>query len=122
MADMPSRRRRFQFRLRTLMIVVTTFCLTVGGCIANTRRLVKERQDYLNSNRMYAPSIPLADDDYTVHYYFYAKGDRSKGPSAIRLLLGDHAQTEVCVDRASSEEKKRVVANLFPEADIRNWP
>ena len=31
MADQPSPRRRFQFRLRMLMIGVTLFCVVVGG-------------------------------------------------------------------------------------------
>ena len=34
MTDQPSPRRRFQFRLRTLLIVVTLFCLAVGGCLS----------------------------------------------------------------------------------------
>jgi hypothetical protein len=33
MADQPSPRRRFQFRLRTLLVVVTVFCLLCGGYV-----------------------------------------------------------------------------------------
>ena len=112
--DQKPRRHRFQFRLRTLMIVVTAFCMVVGGYTVNERRLVNERRDYLNSNRIYSSSFRIPA--------YYAKGDKSKAPSDIRLLLGDKAQWEVFVDREASEETKRAVAALFPESDIRNWP
>jgi hypothetical protein len=42
-ADPPKRKRRwFQFRLRTLMIVVTLFCIA-GGWLGNQVRIVWER-------------------------------------------------------------------------------
>ena len=114
MAGQPSPRRRFQFRLRTLMIVVTAFCVVVGGYTVNERRLVNERRDYLNSNRIHSSSFRIPA--------YYAKGDKSNAPSGIRVLLGDKAQREVFVERNAPEETKRAVAALFPEADIRNWP
>ncbi len=42
MTDQPAPRRRFQFRLRTLMIVVTLFCL-IGGYVTSQANIATER-------------------------------------------------------------------------------
>ena len=47
-ADPPKRkRRRFQFRLRTLLIGVTIFCLVVGSYVAHEAKIVRERKSEL---------------------------------------------------------------------------
>jgi recombinational DNA repair ATPase RecF len=50
MADQPSPRRRFQFRLRTLMIVVTLLAVACWG-IVDRARLIRERDDALRQAR-----------------------------------------------------------------------
>src|SRR5437588_6840846 len=43
-ADPPKpKRRRYQFSLRTLMIVVTLFCVVVGGYVGWQAKIVAER-------------------------------------------------------------------------------
>jgi hypothetical protein len=46
MADQPLSRRRFQFRLRTLMIGVTLFCVAAGW-LAVQARAVRDRKGVL---------------------------------------------------------------------------
>ena len=51
---------RFQFSLRTLLIVVTFFCLTVGAYIGRERAIVAERKAWLQKTndifvRLFAP-------------------------------------------------------------------
>jgi hypothetical protein len=54
MADQPSPRRRFQFRLRTLMIVVTLLAAlsaAVTWVIRDRERLIRERDDAIQKQR-----------------------------------------------------------------------
>src|SRR5258707_5538164 len=44
----PSPRRRFQFRLRTLMIGVTLLCVVGGGYVLWQKGIAKERQAILD--------------------------------------------------------------------------
>jgi hypothetical protein len=50
MPDQPSPRRRFQFRLRTLLICVTAFCVVIGGYTGWQNKIVKERQEWLRAH------------------------------------------------------------------------
>jgi hypothetical protein len=105
-ADLPKRKRRwFQFRLRTLLIGVTLFCVVVGGYIGWQTKIVRARQAWLSSNRQ------------TWHEgYFteYVRENPVARPSWIRLWLGDDSYSQIC---AQPGVIKEAVA-LFPEAQI----
>jgi hypothetical protein len=119
MTDQPPPRRRFQFRLRTLMIGVTAFCVAIGGFIGHERNLLKERRAYL----LPLQDTHIPDDAWRLgRLFLFKEGDKSKSPGRVRLWLGDEAHESVIVDRDASEQTKQAVAALFPEADIINWP
>ena len=112
-AEPPKRKRRwFQFSLRTLLIVVTLFCVIVGGYVGWQKRIVNERKAYLEANKHVWEN--------GLHVVF-TKGDPNKAPSLIRFWLGDHAQENVFVDENASKDIKQSVAALFPEATILDW-
>ena len=50
--------RRFQFRLRTLLIGVTLFCIVVGGYIGSQLKVIRERREAVTKNRTVA-SVPM---------------------------------------------------------------
>ena len=108
------RRRRFQFRLRTLMIGVTLLALPCAY-VGWQAKIVRERKAYLRAN---AHSWPVG----TFATVQFAQGDKSRAPTAIRAWLGDWAQFEVWVDVRLSKAEKQSVAALFPEANICEWP
>ncbi len=116
MADQPSPRRRFQFRLRTLMIVVTLLavpCAYVGW----QENIVRERKEWIREYSHFVlsdPTILQLDHPMVLH----ARGDLSRGPSFIRRWLGDQLFPMAILPRNSSASEINVAATLFPEADI----
>ena len=98
-------RTRFQFRLRTLMIAVTLFCVVVGGYIGWQAKIVRARRAWLSSNRQ-----KLTEGSCTE----YARENPAARPSWIRLWLGDESYGEICAQPGVIKE----AAALFPEAQI----
>jgi hypothetical protein len=105
----PPPRRRFQFRLRTLMIGVAVVAVVCGA--ANWYRgeveYVRER-DRLTSERPFA-------------------GAQMPGPHAprtipwIRQRLGDMQYIEVFLEPSASDEDVERYQRAFPEAKIIRW-
>ena len=116
MAEQLSSRRRFQFRLRTLLIGVTLFVLIPCGYVGWQAKIVRERKGYLRATQ------DTHANRSSRNLLAFAHGDKSKDPQGIRLWLGDEARDFVIVDRDASEESKQAVTALFPEADVLNWP
>jgi hypothetical protein len=76
----PSPRRRFQFRLRTMMILVTVFCFVIGGYTGWQKKIVKERQEWLHVHSRQPESL--------MHELsILGIGDAEKGPGLIRCWL-----------------------------------
>ena len=59
-------RHCFQFRLRTLMIGVTLFCITVGGYVGWQAKIVRQRLAELNRHRNATQSNDVADEFHAV--------------------------------------------------------
>jgi hypothetical protein len=79
MADKPSPRRRFQFRLRTLMIVVALLavpCAYVGWQAAIVRVRLKILADF-------------RDPPHIINWHTAYLGDKSQAPGLLRRWLGD---------------------------------
>jgi hypothetical protein len=106
MADQSSTRHRFQFRLRTLLIVVTLLCV-VGGYVGRQVRIIRERTAELEKlrNRNWPHDLfgafTMSDfyrlnfDPSTTPEFFWLKPellasrDPNQTPSVVRGLLGD---------------------------------
>ena len=73
---------RFQFRLRTLMIVVTIFCV-VGGYVAHETKIARDRKAMVNR-------ILYVEGGWTAH-----NTEPNWSPPWIRRLLGDESIDEV---------------------------
>jgi hypothetical protein len=113
-ADPPKRKRRwFQFSLRTLLIGVTLLAVPCAY-VGLQAKIVRERKAHLQATQ--------ATHVGGWNIFVFARGDKTKAPTGIRLWLGDEAHDSVIVDRDASEETKQAVAALFPESDILNWP
>jgi hypothetical protein len=100
--DKPSPRRRFQFRLRTLMIAVTLLavpCAYVGRQV----KIVRERRTWL--------------EDLRTGYWTGSQYDKSKSPSVLRRWLGDRAVERVYL-RDISPAQLEEIKWLFPEAKV----
>jgi hypothetical protein len=98
MADQPSRRRRFQFRLRTLMIVVTLLAVPCGY-IGWQARIVRERRDLLAS-QFVKSSI----------------NDGNGSMSWIRRSLGDEAYVFLYLSETATPDVVDRIKIAFPEA------
>jgi hypothetical protein len=107
MPDQPSPRRRFQFRLRTLMIVVTLFCV-VGGYVAHEAKIVHDRRQW---------SVPVSDIK-SGPATLIQRGDDSQRPGLLRMWLGDEAVGGISLPMGASDEAVRRALELFPEATI----
>src|SRR4051794_20754569 len=95
----PSAYRRFQFRLRTLMIVVTLLaipCAWVGWQL----KIVRERERVRNN-------VPHAYKIWPMEY---------SGP--FSGLFGDHAVSSIWFDESATDEEIESARRAFPEADV----
>jgi hypothetical protein len=101
-ADSDPPRRRFQFRLRTLLIGVTLLAVTCAY-VSRQAKIVNERKAMLETGS----DGPVVDS--TV--------DKSKDGAipTIRLWLGDHFFSSIHVTKNSNIEPYKAA---FPEADV----
>jgi hypothetical protein len=99
MTDQPSPRRRFQFRLRTLMIGVTLLAVPMAF-VAHEEQIVRERKLLLNRAPVFEPC------------------DNWRGISWVRRMLGDEAVGIIQLVVASSDEEVERYQTAFPEASI----
>jgi hypothetical protein len=103
----PSPRRRFQFRLRTLMIVVTLLAVACGyvGCQAN---IVRHRTWVLShfDNRKWPAVVPVE------------LWESQDSLPWIRRVLGDRAHSRLEVDRTVPESDFIAIKDAYPEASV----
>jgi hypothetical protein len=108
-ASPPKRRRRWcQFRLRTLLIGVTVFCVVVGGYVGWQAKIVSKRRNELN-RVVDARLVGIADNDEerVIPWIRRVLGDQRVG--SIKMLVGTDA---------AELDRLRV---LFPEAKVEVW-
>jgi hypothetical protein len=118
MATQPSPRRRFQFRLRTLMIVVTVFCVVIGGYTGWQAKIVRDRKaalgEVLKSHgyvyvRTEGTPIPISREGRTI--------------STLRRWMGDSPMLFVIYAPGTPRDEIRRLEELFPEAVVEEaWP
>jgi hypothetical protein len=99
---------RFQFRLRTLFVVVT---LAAVGCayIEREWRIVREREAWLNAHARPPSDVVriLIRNQATI-------GDQGQSPGIVRRWLGDEGRREIWIEPGEWDEARR----LFPETDL----
>src|SRR5689334_62972 len=100
MADQPSPRRRFQFRLRTLMIAVTVFCVVCGWLLSQAA-IVWQRKAMLRD----APASWVDDDERA-------------GISWLRRAMGDQGIGTIVLDKTATDKQLDHYRDVFPEASI----
>ena len=93
MSDQPSPRRRFQFRLRTLMIAVTLLavpCAYVGW----QAKIVRERRE-------------LLDKLFALHHGIYRLDTKNERVPWLRRLLGDEPVDVLVIPGWVPDERQR---------------
>jgi hypothetical protein len=113
MADQPSSRRRFQFRLRTLWIVVTLFCV-VFAYVGSQAKIVVDRKAAMvelirggggavGTERL---NLSVLEDgrDYSIPF--------------LRRVMGDHAVFVIFYKPGTAYDEIRRLQDLFPESRI----
>ncbi len=129
MAD-PAPHRRFQFRLRTLLIVVTLLAV-VCGYVGRQIEIVRERKSlltllvaegggYWNTATENTYSIVGAVPAYFSPgtYRVVSHGKRDQRPPAIRRWLGDDYIYVIWLPESVAAIDATRFANGFPEADV----
>jgi hypothetical protein len=104
MADQLPPRRRFQFRLRSLMIMVTLLavpCAYVGWQV----RLVRERRDILDNRTKHATAI-------------YGMVDPPSLTLGVRRWLGDVAVRQFFFNADATDDEIEVTRRALPEAEV----
>ena len=110
MPDQPSPRRRFQFRLRTLLIGVAIFCVVVGY-VGGQASIVRERRALLDS-------IKADGGSYEMRIYYNEANPPPPPPPWLRRILGDEAVGWLLVSPATDEETMARIHRLFPDTHI----
>jgi hypothetical protein len=114
MADQHPTRRRFQFRLRTLMIVVTVFAVPLGY-VGWQAKIVRERQAWHREEDV--PVFAFGAGGPTE----VMRGNPAEGPGSVRRWLGDSAKDTIFMPQSASDEDIRGARVLFPEATIQYY-
>jgi hypothetical protein len=105
-------RRWFQFRLRTLMVVVT---ITAAGCawIAHEGRIVQERtalRQWIEEG-----GGACTNNDLAAHIRLVSKIDE---PSIVRRWLGDQTVTTVFLPRKFADQDLQRIKTCFRGATL----
>jgi hypothetical protein len=111
---------RFQFRLRTLMIVVTLLAVPMSY-VGWQAKIVRERTVWLKTH---AAREPVDDDVFflEIGWVIFRDSDSEQhAPSRIRLWLGDEARRVILVLPEAPSTDAAEAAALFPEATIYKY-
>jgi hypothetical protein len=104
MPDPTSPRRRFQFRLRTLLIAVTLICV-VAGYVGRQASIVRERR------------AELSRPDFT-RLVGFDDADTKGAVSWIRRALGDKSVRAILYPVGTDAAELDRLRVLFPEASV----
>jgi hypothetical protein len=108
MADQPSPRRRFQFRLRTLMIVVTLLAVPMSY-VGWQAKIVRERS---------AMREWVSGQDGRCMQSGYGDDSGVEVPTLIRRWLGDQKVGVVVLLKPVSDDDRERLKDTFPGVQI----
>ena len=136
MTEPPTRKRRwYQFSLRTLLIVVTLFCVA-GGYVCWQVRMVRERSAVLRELRTkdwphdLLGAFTMRDfyrlnvDPSTTPQFLsgkpelHARRDANQAPAEFRRVLGDEEVRTIILPNSVGDTEAARLAKVFPEADV----
>jgi hypothetical protein len=103
-------RRRFQFRLRTLLIVVTLLAV-VCAYVTHEAAIVRKREAWLETH---FESFKGKSHMFKI----IVQADRNRVPSGLRKWLGDYDLQSWVLSRQDTRETAIEISALFPEATI----
>jgi hypothetical protein len=116
-AEPPKRKhRRFQFRLRTLMIGVTLLAVACGY-IGSQAKFVRER----NAFRAAATTIGLTPRNVRNWPFVFEDNWLPDDVSWLRKLLGDETMLFIVVVPESSADEIREAKEIYPEARVAHF-
>jgi hypothetical protein len=114
-SEPPKRKRRwFQFRLRTLLIVVTLFC-AAGGYVIQQKKFVNDRWEI----RYAVTKMNGGADGY--HRTFidlWSANDAEHSLPWLRTVFGDQSVRSIGLPVDVPLEFRNRVREMFPEADV----
>jgi hypothetical protein len=123
-SDLPNcPRRRFQFRLRTLLIGVTLFCV-FGGYVGWQAKILKQRKMLASELSQHGGAIVWSSEESKMHpgsQFIASEKVTYRWPypqaSWLRRLLGDDYALAILHSRISDEVLDQIRA-AFPEAEF----
>ena len=108
----PRPRRWFQFSLRSLLIVVTLLAVPLGY-VGWQARIVNERWTIRKE------LVGMIDNEQRRGYIDLATADETeRAVPWIRTLIGDQAVHAILLPLSVSNEYRKRVRAIFPEADV----
>jgi hypothetical protein len=105
MADSAPPRRRFQFRLRTLLIVVTLLAVACGY-VAHEARIVQDRRDEWKRSVTYRHVMFRNEDEFGILNW-------------TRRALGDKVVYIIALPEETDPAELARLHSIFPEGRIR---
>ncbi len=125
---------RFQFRLRTLMIVVTLLAVPLGY-VGWQEKIVRQRKAMLNEIKGtgggYTTSeytlqeveevrawALIRDREHWFHERLISPGQSRNAPSPLRIVLGDERVSEIDLPETFPSDQVNEAKELFGEAII----
>jgi hypothetical protein len=100
---------RFQFRLRTLMIVVTLLAVPCWW-VATQRQLVQDRLALLQR---------VQNVDHGNYFFEQLPPGKAPSISGLRRLLGDQAISNILLPLEANAEEYAPIHAMFPEAQLQ---
>jgi hypothetical protein len=113
MSDQPSPRRRFQFRLRTLMIVVTLMAAACGY-VAHEARIAKERRE---AAEIYEPLRESVRKVWGGRLEYSSRTVLVEAPWPLRWF-GEDGYKAILVPYNTPADEIVRLEGLFPEASV----
>jgi hypothetical protein len=125
-AEPPKRKRRwFQFSLRTLMIVITLFCVLAGGYVIRLHSIIGERRAELDRLIALESKGELSwlghGDDSSIPPDLDSEPFEQASRSPLRRFLGDEAVGVICFVKRPTDDEVQRLARIFPEAFIIDY-